>query len=44
MNTYDLSTCYRVLEIDESTPYAEIKLAYRDLVEGCVSGDLRSIA
>ncbi len=33
MKTHELSWCYQVLEIDQSTPYAEIKKAYRDLVK-----------
>ena len=33
MSTHDLQWCYQVLEIDRSTPYAEIKKAYRDLVK-----------
>ena len=33
MDTHDLIWCYQVLEICQSTPYAEIKKAYRDLVK-----------
>ena len=33
MDTHDLTWCYQVLEVNQSTPYAEIKKAYRDLVK-----------
>jgi hypothetical protein len=33
MQTHELSWCYQVLEVNQSTPQAEVKNAYRDLVK-----------